>query len=83
MKPITVQVDTRRRRVVVSLPLAASEMTPDGWLFRMVYAVCGKDAVVDALVGTHLGALALCAKGESQAWRDELKLSVDPTPEKV
>jgi len=76
MIPVTLEVDRERRRVVVKLPLAVSEMTTDGWLFRLIFEICGDDAVADALVGSHYSAMALCARGESQAWRDELGLEL-------
>lgn len=72
---VTVDVDGRRRRVVVHLPCSVTEFAASGWLMPLVRRVCGEDAIADALVGAKLGALALCAKGENQVWRDELKLS--------
>ncbi len=64
-----------KKRLYVALPLPVSAT-----LMAMAFGekVCGRGAVCDAVVGTHLGGIAMCAKGDSARWRAELGLPVTP-----
>ena len=68
-----VAIDRERRRLVVYYPVPVSALATAGPLARLWRDVCGRDAVLAADVGDIVGGLAVCAAGEADAWRAELR----------
>ena len=73
MNPVRIEVDDRRHRMLVTLPVAASAFAEDGWLMVLARAVCGQDAVVEGRVSGRLGGMAFCASGEGDRWWKEIE----------
>lgn len=71
-RTVRVDVDEDLRRVLIHLPADAAVFAADGWFMRLVYGVCGQDAIVDLQVGRRLGGAAFCAPEASEKWRAEV-----------
>ncbi len=70
--------DVENKRVTCPFPVSLSAMPA---LLKHVESVCGHDSVVDARVSTRLNAMAMCARGEGDAWLAELERELGPAPE--
>jgi hypothetical protein len=71
---IDIRVWPEAKRVFLKGPVPSSTFAGSHPIFKMMLAICGKDAIAVGDIGSYLGGFAFCARGGAEAWRSDLGL---------